>query len=108
MGSDSLTVPNVTAAERLAAQTGKTVTIPSPPSQPPARYEHSPLSLPMGQQAAYRTSGPREHFQLRDYGDRWTVQQDSYHPRNYPLQHATMDAPLATAVALGVLGSQLG
>lgn len=108
MRSDSPTAHSVPEAERFAAQTGDTVTIPNPPAQPPARYERSPLSLPMGQREAYRTPESKEHFQLRDFGDRWTIEQDSYHPRHYPLQHATIDAPFATAVALAAIGSQLG
>lgn len=108
MASDTPTAHSVLAAEQLTAQTGDTVTIPNPPIQPPARYEPSSLSLPMGQQAAYRTPGPKEHYQLRVFEDHWTVEQDSYHPKHYPLQHAAIDAPMATAVALTALGAYFG
>lgn len=108
MDSDTLTANSVLEAEWLAEQTGDTVKIPNPPMQPPDRYEPSPLSLPMGQQAAYRTPEAEEHYQLRVFDDHWTVAQDSYHPKHYPLQHATNDAPVATAVALIAFGAYFG
>lgn len=108
MSSDMPTAHSVPQAEWLAAQTGDTITIPNPPARPPERYERSPLSLPMGQQAAYRTPGPKEHYQLRVYEDRWTVEQDSFHPKHYPVQHAAIDAPMATAVVLTAFGAYFG
>lgn len=107
MHSGNIEGQTVSEAERLADQTGKTVTIPNPPSYIPRRYDESPLSLPLGQRKAYRTPGPQEHYQLRVYRDHWTIEKDDYHPQHFPVQHAAFDAPMATIVALTILGSAL-
>lgn len=107
MDSGNIEAQTVSEAERLADQTGETVTIPNTWGTIPSRYDEAPLSLPLGQRKAYRTSGPREHYQLRVYHDRWTVEKDRYHPQYYPIQHAAVDAPIATVAALNIISSAL-
>lgn len=101
MPGNSIEASTLAEAERLARQNPDTkIKVRHPPAQPPNRYERSrfPHSIPEGANAVYRTSGPKEHFQLRVYDDYWTVDFDEYHPEHYPVQHAVVDSPKYTAM----------
>lgn len=76
------------------------------PTLPP-KYEPSPLSVPKGALSTYRGPGPGEHFQVREYDDYWTVDYDEFHPQHSPTKHAILEAPMYTALAIGVVGALL-
>lgn len=66
----------------------------------PQKYERSYRSLPKGAKVVYRSPGPGQHFQVREYDDHWTVDFDRYHPKHNPVQHALKDSPQETALAV--------
>lgn len=66
------------------------------------RQSPLPFSLPRGAETVYRQDEPGEHYQIREYDDRWTVDYDRYNPHYAPLKHFAADAGPSSLVAAGV------
>lgn len=72
------------------------------------RKSPPPFSLPMGAKRVYRDDKRGDHFQIREYEDRWTVDLDRFNPHYAPVRHAAADATQYTALAAGIAAVAFG
>lgn len=77
---------------------GALVTIPkaAEPTLPEGlsvRRSNVPWSIHKGAWHVYREDQPGAHVQIREYPDRWTVEQDLHNPHYRPLRHLAADTP---------------
>lgn len=98
-------------AKRLSEQEyGKKIKIPktSEPRLPP-EFEQSTLSINGGANAVYRDQQATDSFQIREYGDYWTIELDRHNPeQGNAVAHAFLDAPKYTLSALAAVGAVFG
>lgn len=99
-------------AERLARKQGhgQKITVPktSEPTLPP-RFKRSYRSINAGAEAVYRDQRKIDSFQIRDYGDKWTIELDHHNPETgNALAHVVYDAPKYTLAAVAVVGAAMG
>lgn len=70
------------------------------PSDMDLRESRFPYSVAKGAQSVYREDTPGEHFHIREYSDRWTIELDRSNPHYQPISHALTDASEYTALAV--------
>lgn len=84
------------------------------PSLPPdldLSTSEFPYSMFKGAQSVCREDTSGEHFHIREYGDRWTIELDRSNPHYSPVTHALTDASeytalvVVTALAIGTFGA---
>lgn len=61
-----------------------------------------PYSVAKGAQSVYREDTRGEHFHIREYADRWTIELDRSNPHYEPVAHALTDASEYTALAVAL------
>lgn len=66
-----------------------------------------PYSVAKGAHQVYREDVKRNHLQIREYRDQWSVELDRFNPHYYPIPHAVHDAPLYTGMAVAGLAVAL-
>ena len=99
-------------AKRLARRQGygQKITVPktSEPTLPPG-FEPSRWSIKAGAEAVYRDQQVKDSFQVREYGDRWTIELDHHNPETgNVVAHAVRDAPMYTLAAAVLVGVAIG
>lgn len=86
----------------------------SPPPDMDLRESRFPFSVAKGARAVYREDTRGEHFHIREYDDRWTIELDRSNPHYEPVTHALTDASEYTAlvavvaIALATFGAWQG
>lgn len=92
-------------AYRLARKHGHDAEIKLPKDRTfglPSEYEPSSMSIPKGANNVYRSPGPGEHFQVREYDDHYTVDLDHHHPKDNAIGHVIKDGGKYTVAGAAV------